>query len=327
MRRFLPVLVLLILSPLIAEWLLGSSPISRIYLLPLMGGAYGTGAIVVREVAVRRGLRWSRIVLLAVAFAILLEGLVFQTCFNPHFVGYLDVYGRWLGVNWYWSEFIIGWHAIWTVSVPILLTDLLFPTYQQRPWLGNVGLIVTGIACIVCNILNFIIYYLYVTPGFLASPLLLVCTALVIIGLIVLALALPARSRISASAITVESMTSLWLIGAVVFLVSLYWLGIHELISPTFPVPALVLIAIGAVLAAGMAWLINRWSQREGWQRVAYLRTLVVGSLLAGALIGAKIVEDGNPVDQLGQAALALILVVFLMIWNLRQHRSKTVFE
>lgn len=318
MRRFLPVLVLLILSPLIAEWLLGSSPISRIYLLPLMGGAYGTGAIVIRELAVRRGLRWPRIVLLAVAFAILLEGLVFQTCFNPHFADYLDVYGRWLGVNWYWSEFVLGWHAIWTVSVPILLTDLLFPTYQHRPWLGNIGLIVTGIICIACNILDFLIYYFYITSGFLASPILLICTVLVIIGLVALALALPVRPRVAASTTTVKSTTSLWLIGGVVFLVGLYWLGIHELISPTFPVPALALIAIGVVLVAGMAWLLNRWSQREGWQRTAYLRALVAGSLLAAALIGAKIVEDGNPVDQLGQAALALILIVFLVIWEKR---------
>jgi apolipoprotein N-acyltransferase len=179
---------------------------------------------------------------------------------------------------------------------------------------------VTGIACIVCNILNFLIYYFYVTRGFLASPVLLACTALVIIGLVVLALALPARLRVAANV----NSTSLWLIGVVVFLVGLYWLGIHELISPTFPVPALALIAIGAVLVAGMAWLLNRWSLREGWERTAYLRTLVAGSLLAGALIGAKIVEDGNPIDQLGQAALAIILVVFLVIWE-RKSITRTV--
>ena len=136
-----------------------------------------------------------------------------------------------------------------------------------------------------------------------------------IVGLVVLALALPARPHVSVS----ENSTSLWLIGAVVFLVGLYWLGIHELISPTFPIPALVLIVIGAVLVAGMAWLINRWSQREGRQRAVYLRTLVAGSLLAGALIGAKIVEDGNPIDQLGQAVLTIVLIIFLVIWEKRR--------
>src|SRR5436305_10902171 len=170
MRRFLPVLFLLVVSPLVAEWLLGSSPISGIYLLPLMGGAYGAGAIFIREIAVRRGLSWSRIVLLAVAFATLLEGLVFQTCFNPNFVGYLDVYGRWLGVNWYWSEFIIVWHAIWTICVPILLTELLFPAYQRRPWLRGFRLSVTGIIFLLSCILIVLIYYYYLTHGFIASP-------------------------------------------------------------------------------------------------------------------------------------------------------------
>jgi len=107
-------------------------------------------------------------------------------------------------------------------------------------------------------------------------------------------------------------------------LAGLYWLGIHELISPTFPIPAPALIAFGVVLVAVMAWLINRWSRRESWRRTAYLRTLVAGSLLAGALIGARIVEDGNPIDQLGQAALALILLAFLVIWNMRKYKKMT---
>ncbi len=320
MRRFLPVLVLCVLSPLIAEWLLGSSPISRIYLLPLMGGAYGTGAIFIRELAVRRNLRWPRIVLLAIAFAIVLEGLVFQTCFNPHFVGYLDVYGRWLGVNWYWSEFIIGWHAIWTVSVPILLTELLFPAYQHRPWLGRFGLVVTGVICILSCTLNILIYYYYVTHDFMASPILLACTVLVIVALVGLALFMPTRSRVSAP----QNTVSLWLVGLVVFLVGVYWLGIHEFISPTFPIPALVMIVVGVLLVVAIAVLINRWSAQASKRQNAYLQTLVTGALLAGALVGAKIVQDGNLVDQLGQAALVVILVVFLVIWNWRLYTRNT---
>jgi len=78
------------------------------------------------------------------------------------------------------------------------------------------------------------------------------------------------------------------------------------------------------VLVAVMAWLINRWSRRESRRRTTYLRTLVAGSLLAGALIGARIVEDGNPIDQLGQAALALILLAFLVIWNMRKYKKMT---
>lgn len=325
MRRLLPVLFLLILSPLVSEWLLGSSPISDIYILPIMGGAYGAGAIFIREIAVRRGLKWPRIALLAVAFAMLLEGLVFQTCFNPHFVGYLDVYGRWLGVNWYWSEFIIGWHAIWTVCVPILLTELLFPAYQGRPWLKGAGFVVIGILCLLCCLLNALIYYYFLTQHFIAAPILLACTALLIVALALLALLLPVRSTALEISANDGTGASLWLVGIVVCLACIYWLGIHEFITPTFPVPALVLIIAGLALVAAMALLLNRWALQNNWQRDAYLRTLATAALLAGGLVGIRIVQDGKMVDQLGQAALLMIAVILLAVWNWKLASHKAI--
>ncbi|GHO90304.1 hypothetical protein KSF_003520 [Reticulibacter mediterranei] len=62
--------------------------------------------MLIRELVRRRSLSWSRIVVLALAFGVIEEGLVTQSLFNPHFpgIGYLGTYGRWLGVNWYWYE-------------------------------------------------------------------------------------------------------------------------------------------------------------------------------------------------------------------------------
>lgn len=72
MRRIAPVLVLLILSPVVAEVLLGSTPLSKLSLVTflLYIGFYGTGSVLIRELVRRRGLGWSRIVVLALAFGI-----------------------------------------------------------------------------------------------------------------------------------------------------------------------------------------------------------------------------------------------------------------
>lgn len=74
MRRYAPVLVLFILSPLIAEFLFGATPVSNLpALLPSLA-VYGGGAVLIRELARRRGSGWGRIALLGAAYAIVERG-------------------------------------------------------------------------------------------------------------------------------------------------------------------------------------------------------------------------------------------------------------
>src|SRR5579884_891245 len=84
-----PVLVLFLLAPTVAEILLGDLllkasfvPTLVMYLL-----LYGSGALLVREIARRRRLGWSGIVVLGLAYGVVEEGLILQTLFNPHFPG------------------------------------------------------------------------------------------------------------------------------------------------------------------------------------------------------------------------------------------------
>jgi hypothetical protein len=83
MRRYAPVLVLFVLSPLVAEFLFGTTPVSRLGSLLLELPLYGGGAVLIRELARRRGSGWGRIALLGVAYAIILEGFVLQSMFDP----------------------------------------------------------------------------------------------------------------------------------------------------------------------------------------------------------------------------------------------------
>ena len=317
MRRRAPALVLLILSPVVAEILLGSTPLSKLSLVTflLYIGFYGTGAVLIRELVRQRGLGWSRIVVLGLAFGVVEEGLVTQSLFNPHFpgIGYLGIYGRWLEVNWYWAQYILGWHAVWSISIPILLTELLFPARQSKPWLGRIGFGTVGAIFVLDGIAFAAIQHSL--TGFMASPVLLVCAALLVVGLILLALMMPGRILNISSQRSAQDVPSRWVIGLFALVTGIVWLGNHKLISPTFVLPAQVLIPLLAALIVLVALLIWRWSAQD------IRLPLASGGLLAGEFVGLKIVQNGTSTDLLVLAVLCAITVVLLALFTWRTRR------
>jgi hypothetical protein len=74
---------LFFLAPLVGEYLLGNMPITDLPLLLVLAPFYGAGALLIREVTRRLGLGWHSMILMALAYAIVEEGLVLQTLFNP----------------------------------------------------------------------------------------------------------------------------------------------------------------------------------------------------------------------------------------------------
>lgn len=132
-HRYAPVLVLLVLS-LVAEVLFGATPISRLGALLPVTAIYGSVAVLIRELARRKGPGFGRIVLLGAAYAIVEEGLALQSMFNPDLFNASLVGGRMLGVNWVWSEWTVGYHVVWSISIPILLAELLFPARRAEDW-------------------------------------------------------------------------------------------------------------------------------------------------------------------------------------------------
>src|SRR5690349_9064972 len=84
-----PVLVLLVLTPVVSELLLGDIGLNAMFpfVMLLDLSYYGTGAILIREIVRRRGLHWSWIPVLAFAYGLLEEGLVLHSLFNPNFPG------------------------------------------------------------------------------------------------------------------------------------------------------------------------------------------------------------------------------------------------
>ena len=86
MRRVAPAVALFFVAPFVAEFLLGNLPITLLGALVVLGPLYGGGALLIREVARRRGLGWGAILTLGLAYAVIEEALALQTLFNPNYL-------------------------------------------------------------------------------------------------------------------------------------------------------------------------------------------------------------------------------------------------
>jgi hypothetical protein len=153
-RPRLPVLALLLLAPAIPELLTGSTPITTLFFDPLafalsflgIVGLYGTGALLIREFVVKFQKGWASVLLLGAAYGIVEEGLAVHTFFEPAGlspVNNLGWYGHAFGVNWLWALGLTAFHAVYSIALPILLTQLWFPAVKDQRWLdaGAVALV------------------------------------------------------------------------------------------------------------------------------------------------------------------------------------------
>jgi hypothetical protein len=103
----------------------------------------------------------------------------------------------------------------------------------------------------------------------------------------------------------------------IAFLVGLFWLVNHDYLLPFVPALSLVLVQLAlAGIMIVLITLISRWaSSRSRWGDQPLL-ALASGALLAGALAGIKIVQDGLLVDLLAQVVWCVMTVVALAIMN-----------
>ena len=100
---------------------------------------YGSGALLIREVARRRGLGWPAILVMGAAYGVLEEGIFIHSWFDPTFEGLhsLAVYGRAWKTSWVWAFGLTGFHAVFSVTIPILLAEAIYPRAAALPWLNR----------------------------------------------------------------------------------------------------------------------------------------------------------------------------------------------
>ena len=276
-------LTLYILSPVIAEMLLGSTPpLSFVNPLSLIAetALYGSGSILVRELVRRRGLGWGNIVLLGAAYGILEEGLVVNSWFNPSWsgLGKLAYYGRFLDTSWVWAVELTTYHAIISITIPILLTELLFPAVAQRPWLGRRGMRGFSIWLAIVSVLMLLGFgfLAFRKQGYTHPPLMFLGAFLLAVGFVWLGLHL--RPRVMAlAAPTARLAPGLWRLRLLAFCAAFAFFFIAWIVPSIVPWPIVtILLFVGLVVLA--ARMIARWSRRQGWS-VEHQLALAAGVL------------------------------------------------
>ena len=198
-----PKLCLFLLTPGIAEYLSGSSPMYFLVLSPfyfflqlaLNAGLYLPGALLVREAMIRWKKGWASVLLLGAAYGILEEGIALGTLFNtsPVSFGAPTSYGQWLGVSWVWAVEAIPLHMIFSIALPILLLGLALPSTRGKSLLGSRrSLISAGVILGADAALIYLLLTVHLHHTSIGWPL-LGLSALSIVALVVAARLAPAR--------------------------------------------------------------------------------------------------------------------------------------
>lgn len=309
--HFAPVLVLIVLAPTIAELLLGDLLLNSSFVPTLLMYVllYGSGAVLVREVARRLHLGWPGIIVLGLAYGVVEEGLILQTVFNQHFpgLGTLGSYGRAWGVNWFYMAGVLAMHAVWSITLPIFVTERLFPSLADRSWLGRAGL---GLDVVVYVLVGLVMSRFFVAfTHFSASPVALLLTLLGVVMLVLLALfVVPRQAAVSSSGANVPAPLG---IGVFALLAGALFFGIQQFFLRVPAIPPLLPILLYVALYAAVVTLIWRWSAVPAWTAYHQL-ALASGALLTYMLYGFRLAARGSLADLIVHAIVCAVIVCLL---------------
>jgi hypothetical protein len=318
-----PVVGLLLLSPLIGEYLLGSLPTSMIAVLPLMMAMYGAGAILIREAVRATGGGWASIVLLATAYGLFEEGFVTQSLFNPDYLhlrlldfGFLPA----LGTALPWAIFVITIHAVWSITVPIALIESAVPSRRDQPWLDVLGRTLYALAFAAgCGL---IAAFSYKQVPFMATPMQFVVTGALILALCVAAFKWPRPTAATAVAAPhgVTLFLASFLAGSAFMLAGRRAGSAWHL--EWFPVIALML----AIAVSFIAFVVAR-TRTGSWDEPRRF-ALAAGAFAVYAWIGFQTdLALHGEADLPGHSILAALLCTVLVLIGVRAHRRSNTMR
>jgi len=329
-RTWPAVLTLFFLAPAVGEMLSGSTPPMMFvnpFSLLLETGLYGSGAVLTRELVRRRGLGWGSVLLLGAAYGILEEGLTLTSWFNPYWPDLqgLASYGRLLDTNWVWALGLTTYHAVVSITIPILLVETLFPRIADRPWLGRRGLrgyvawlsLISGFTLLAFGFLAFSQtncatqgQIRLCLPGY-AHPPLMWFWALGLAASLV-ALAVSPRTPTTAQPVKIRRAPGLWRLrltglGGTIAFFFLLWAG-PSIISAAWVV---MLLIVGLIALA--AWRVRWWAARPGWG-IEHQLALATGALSFFLLL-APLLEFGGPHPGKIMTGISLVAVLWLTLF------------
>lgn len=298
-RRIVPAFVLVVLAPFIAELLLGDISVKLLFIFPILAAMYGAGVLFIREIARRTGRGWPTILMLGAAYGFAEEGLGDMSLFDPSFAGHhLLAAGRFLGIGWPWWFYVITLHVVWSVGTSIGLTEALFPARAERPWLGKVGLTVSGIVFVLG------LAVVHLTSDYRLAAWQALLSVVLVIAAAALAFVLPRpgrRPRQPGPVPSARLVAGLVLVAAAAFHVAFRTL------------PGFWPLAVDLVAYLAVAVPVTLWSRHAGWGAAHRLAT-VAATTLAYCGLGFVQMHDGGAADLAAQAVYVVIALALLAV-------------
>jgi hypothetical protein len=322
-QRWKSVLLLMVFAPVLAEVISGGTPISQM-LLPwtlvfYVVFLYGFQVLVIREVAVRARLGPLGLWCLGTVYGLYNEGLRAQTLFSPVHspIETFADYGLVADVRIPFTVWIISWHGLFSVVIPVLVVEYLFPAQAGRPWLPRTATWLLGIF----SVATAAGYFLFVadergtqTAGTLGVHLaFMVIAALVLCGV---AAVLPRTPHVLPGSGTGGRRWLLFGVGAALYLVVFV---LPELLAEV-EVPWPLFIVSFAVLAVAAVWAVAR--RREATREQAVVFVLGCGTAQA-ALSVVFGVLNSDIMWAISGAAIGAIFIVSVV--RMSRKESATV--
>jgi hypothetical protein len=330
-----PIAVLIFVSPVLAELLMGIVHLSNLWLLVPEMSVYGTAALLIREVTRRQKRSWGTMLLLGLAFAIAEECVILQTSLTPQFFppAFEKNFGWAFGVQWIYLTALLWYESVYAIVLPIYLTEMLFPAKRDELWLNRRGLTIVASIFVLASIGVWELWrnvglQRYGSSTYQVPPL-YVLAALVIIILIAAGTLLLGNSSRQTEKANRRAPRP-WLVWLMAFGFGLVWFFLIILayvpaasfngLSPLIPIGAgLFWIGIGLLVLRRISSAMD-WGDR---QRLA----LIFGASTASMLGGVVVVLADQPIDILSKFVFDLIAIGLFIWFAARMRKRKSQAE
>ncbi|HZZ40522.1 MAG TPA: hypothetical protein VFE06_15405 [Acidobacteriaceae bacterium] len=267
-RRAAPALTLIVLAPLIAEVLSGSTRLSFLFVFIPEMMVWGCGALIAREMVRRWRGGGASLVLLGLALAVAEEWVIQQTSLAP-LPWVKHIYGRMGGVNWIWFLFFLGYECVWVVLVPVVVTELIYTKRRSERWLSNGGLVASGGVFVAGSVIAWFLWTHIARPKTLHVAIYQPPAMQIGLGVLMiaaLAMAAYALRGVGSGERAERWIPPVWGAGVAAVLLGVPWYGLMTLIfggktMGPFWAPMVVGVAWAAIVWA----VIRRWTAARGW--------------------------------------------------------------
>lgn len=320
--RIAPAITLMLLAPLIAEYLPGATRTSSLFVFPLEMAIWGGGALLIRAAVRHFKLGWLNMFLMACALSIAEEFVIQQTTIAPLIIQITPgpPFGRAFGVNYEYFLWAVFYEAVLVVMVPVMVTELIFKDRREDPWVGKVGASIVGVLFVIACIPAWYLWTQLVREVVLklphySPPVAWVAAGVAAIFMLVFLALGPTRQALRGDRVP-SNPPSPWLLGIGAAIAAVVWQWLVVLAfgwQPQFPV--WIAMAAGIAVAVIALALLPRYIAHPAWSDSHRMGT-ALGAILGSMAIGfSGFIYGTSPLDLWGKIisnAIAVALVLKL---------------